>query len=206
MQEVIMQNSLRSCMLQFKVWFKVSCLYHILSSRCSFAKNQGGNQWYKPKISTYFICFPHYVCCYAAEWSAHCLLWFMRAKQQRLYTELIKKTLTGSYQNSPHVYLLWVRLVSSVHRPRLQVHRHPPVGLPVDGHRRDPRRLRPRGYGGFDVGAVDVVARATPVVGDERRRQRRGGDDVDGGLRGGVVVDGERGGDGGGVVIAQLLS
>lgn len=82
------------------------------------------------------------------------------------------------------------------------MHRHSPVGLPEDGHRRDPSRLWPWGYGGFDVGAVDVVARATPLARSERGGPRRWGDDVDGGLRGGVVVDGGRGGDGGGVVVA----
>lgn len=111
-------------------------------------------------------------------------------------------------QHFPESYSLWVRLVVSIHRPWLQVHCYPPVGLPVAGGGRGPGTdLRPRGDGRLDDGAVVVVPGARAIVGGQRGRAGRGGHDVDGGeSRGrGVVVVGGRGGDGGGVVVAQLL-
>lgn len=110
-------------------------------------------------------------------------------------------------QHSLGDYLLRVRVVASVDRPRLQVHCHSPISLTVDGRWWGPdRNLRPWGDGGLDEGVV-VVARAASVVGGQRGRPGRRGYDVDGGGRrgGGVVVVGGRGGDGGRVVVAQLL-
>lgn len=111
-------------------------------------------------------------------------------------------------QHSLDDYLLWVRIVASVDRPWLQVHCHSSVGLPVDARWSWPdRKLRPRGDGRLDEGAVVVVARATSIIRGQRGRPWWRGYDVDrGGKRGGrVVVVGRRGGDGGGVVVAQLL-